>query len=483
MENDDREEIERKPKNLKRNFLLLLLVTFLVGFIAHSKNLSFNQILAVSLFSATVFGTLLFWSFRLSIAFIGIGILLVSKTLDVENFIRFASLDVICFLIGMMVIVGMLKEVGFFNWVMMALINRARGSAVKFVILICVVSALLSCLVDEVTSIIFIAAIILEACDFFEVDPTPYIISGVLATNIGSSGTMLGNPIGILIGMRAGLTFESFMKWAFPVTIIALGLTILIVLAWYRKDLLLLQNKMKEKFPSDAGKVQPRWAGVTNKKNFKIGISIFIGIILLIVFHHRIEVLFHFPFNTVLLATPLIGAGLIMFWRPEKARHYIEKDVDWWTLLFFMMLFAKAGTLMYTGVTDILARKLAVFSGSNIILLISIVIWMSCFGSSILDNVVLVSAIIPVIQSFKSIGVNVFPLWWALLFGGCFGGNITMVGSTANIVAIGMLEKHRRQPMKFFRWFWIGLTVGIISTGVAEILLIMLYPFMPVMKR
>jgi len=480
MENDEEnEEIVRKPKNIRRNFLLLLLITFLIGFVAHARNLSFNQILAVSLFSATVFGTLLFWSFRLSIAFVGIGILLISKTLDVENFIHFASLDIICFLVGMMVIVGMLKELGFFNWLMIKLINRARGSAIKFLILICVASTLLACAVDEVTSIIFIAAIILEACDYFEVDPTPYIISSVLATNVGSSGTMLGNPIGILIGMRAGLTFESFMKWAFPVTMIAMVLTILLVLVWYRKDLVLLQNKMKEKFPSGAGRIQMGGAGIVDKKHFKIGVSIFIATILLIALHHRIELLFHFPVNTVLLVSPLIGAGVVMFWRPEKARYYIEKDVDWWTLIFFMFLFAEAGTLNFTGVTDILAHKFATFSGSNFIIVISIVLWISCFGSSILDNVVLVSAIIPVIQSFKSVGVHVFPLWWALLFGGCFGGNITMVGSTANIVAIGMLEKSKRQPMRFFRWFWVGLTAGVISTVAAEVMLILLYPFMP----
>jgi len=176
---------------------------------------------------------------------------------------------------------------------------------------------------------------------------------------------------------------------------------------------------------------------------------------------------------------PLISAAIIMLWHQEKAREYIEKDVDWWTLIFFMMLFAKAGTLRYTGVTDILANKIVAFSGSNITILIMIVLWISCFGSSILDNVVLVSAIIPVIQSFKAIGINVYPLWWALLFGGCFGGNITMVGSTANIVAIGMLEKQGRKQMKFFRWFRIGATVGVISTAVAGLLLLILFPFMP----
>ena len=106
----------------------------------------------------------------------------------------------------------------------------------------------------------------------------------------------------------------------------------------------------------------------------------------------------------------------------------------------------------------------------------SIILWISAAGSSILDNVVLVAAFIPIVQSFKELGFVLQPLWWALLFGGCLGGNITMVGSTANIVALGILEKEKNIRMTFFRWFWIGLTVGLITTAVAWLALLLL-PF------
>jgi len=194
------------------------------------------------------------------------------------------------------------------------------------------------------------------------------------------------------------------------------------------------------------------------------------------VLHHRLELLWNLEANTLLLSVPLISAGAVMIWKWTKARSYIEKDVDWWTLLFFLLLFAKAGTLKYTGVTDFLAHKIVGVTGNNPNFLIGTILWISAIGSSILDNVVLVAAFIPVIQSFQGLSINLQPLWWALLFGGCLGGNITLVGSTANIVALGILEKEKNIRMTFFKWFWIGLTVGLITTCLAWVALISL-PF------
>ncbi|MBI3991316.1 MAG: hypothetical protein HY350_04110 [Candidatus Omnitrophica bacterium] len=165
-----------------------------------------------------------------------------------------------------------------------------------------------------------------------------------------------------------------------------------------------------------------------------------------------------------------------MIWKWRSAREYIEKDVEWWTLLFFMLLFAQAGTLKYTGATDVLAKNLAGLASNSLSALIGIVLWVSTIGSSILDNVVLVAAFIPVIQSFQGLNLNLHPLWWALLFGGCFGGNITLVGSTANIVALGILEKEKNIHMTFFRWFWIGLATGITTTVIVWVALLVL-PF------
>jgi Na+/H+ antiporter NhaD/arsenite permease-like protein len=207
-------------------------------------------------------------------------------------------------------------------------------------------------------------------------------------------------------------------------------------------------------------------------RGLKISIAIFVFTLLAISFHHRLELLWNLRPNTIMLTMPLFSSGVVMIWKRQKAREYIEKDVEWWTLSFFMLLFAQAGTLQYTGATDELARRLVSATGSAIQPLIGMILWISTIGSSILDNVVLVAALIPVIQSLKSMGASLQPLWWALLFGGCLGGNITLVGSTANIVALGILEKEKRIRMTFMRWFGIGLTVGVVTTVIAWVVLL-----------
>lgn len=454
-------------------FIFLFSLLILIGFLSQRLGLQTQQIIALLVFSASVFATLLFWEFRVAIAFLGAAILLVTKTVDLENFIRFASLEVILFLVGMMVLVGLLKESGLFAWIITIILRIKNLTAKKFVFMISVMSALLACCVDEVTSIIFMAAAILEICDYFEVDPTPYIIISIFTTNIGSAGTVLGNPIGILIASKSGLTFEDFILKAFPIMWICLLLTIILVMLWYHKALKRLDEKIRD---SQANEFLIRLISVPPEKQLMLGLGIFGLTLLFIAFHHRLEILFRLETNTLLLSLPLISAGGVMIWKHKRARSYIEKDVDWWSLLFFLLLFAKAGTLKYTGLTEVLAKNIVSLVGSNPKVLTGTLLWTSAIGSSILDNVVLVAAFIPIVQSFRDLGFALQPLWWALLFGGCLGGNITLVGSTANIVALGILEKERNIKINFFRWFWVGLTVSVITTGVVWLALVFL-PF------
>jgi Na+/H+ antiporter NhaD/arsenite permease-like protein len=456
-------------------FILLFLLITLVGFISQKIGLNTQQILAISIFSASVIATLLFWDLRVAVAFLGVAMLLVTKTVDLENLVKFASLEVILFLVGMMVLVGLLKELGFFAWLVTQILKIKNLTAKKFVFAISILSALLACSVDEVTSIIFMVAAILEICDYFEVEPTPYIIISVLATNIGSTGTVLGNPIGILIASKSGLTFEDFILKAFPLMCICLLSAILLVVFWYRKAIKKLDENIKA---LGANEMLVKLISVPPERQLKLGLGIFGLTLLFIALHHRLELLWKLENNTLLLSVPLISAGLVMIWKWRRARAYIEKDVEWWTLLFFLLLFAKAGTLKFTGATDVFARGLLKAVHSSPSALIGTVLWMSAVGSSILDNVVLVAAFIPIVQSFKDLGFALQPLWWALLFGGCFGGNITLVGSTANIVALGILEKEKKIHMTFFRWFWVGLTVGLITTGIVWLAL----TFLPIYR-
>ena len=314
--------------NLKfrRDMFILLSIIAVLAIILNRIGFNNSQVIASSILAAAVIGTLLFWSFRVAIAFMGIGTLLITKTMDIPHFIEFASLDVILFLVGMMTIVGMLKDVGFFRWLMIKIVKVTNFEAGKLIFVFCVLSAFLAMAIDEVTSIIFVTAVLLEITDYFDVNPVPYVIACVMATNIGSSGTVLGNPIGILIAMRAGLSFEEFIIWAFPVAMLSLIATIIIIFIWYRQDIALFKSKIRLKMRStEKLAFQDEWEFVPNRKEFKIGLAIFVGTIVLIAMHRRLETIFDLPHNTVLLFASLAGSSMVMFWKRTKARRIYRK--------------------------------------------------------------------------------------------------------------------------------------------------------------
>lgn len=464
----------KKPHTVLKS-VSLLLVCFAIYLLSLSLNFTSPQSLSLVIFSASMLATLLFWESRVAIVFWGIAALVLSKTIDIQHIILFSSLEVILFLVGMMVVIGLLREVNFFNWILCRLLTFKGMSAKKLVITLCISSALMACMVDEVTSIIFMVGLIFALSDYFEVNPVPFLIITVLATNIGSTGTVLGNPIGILIATKAGLTFEDFIFHAFPLMIVVLSTLIGVVLFWYRREIRELDTKINE-----FGNTQETFARlvcVPMTREIRKEFFIFFITLLFIGFHHRIEQTFGLPTNALLLSAPLISAGAIMLWRQDKAKEYIEKDVDWWTLIFFMLLFAQVGTLKYTGVTEIFSKGIAGLAKGSQFFMITFILWIATIGSSILDNVVLVATFIPIISELKTMGIEISSLWWALLFGGCLGGNITMVGSTANIVALGMLEKHNKLNISFMQWFKIGSVVGIITTTIVWFILIIFNSF------
>jgi Na+/H+ antiporter NhaD/arsenite permease-like protein len=317
------------------------------------------------------------------------------------------------------------------------------------------------------------AALIFQVCDVLKVRPVPFLIIAVMATNVGSAGTMLGNPVGILIGSRAGLTFEDFMIWAFPVMLLSLVATIVLLILWFRPEIRELDERLRQR------RKHALPLGPTVVVPVRAGLLLIGGTIGLVALHHRIELLLGLDTNTVLYMAPLIAAGIVMIWRRERARYYIEHDVEWWTLMFFLMLFGVAGTLQYTEVTNEIASSMKNVVGGDSDIMVPIVMITSALGSAFVDNVIFVAAFIPVVHELIGETTTAHPLWWALLFGACFGGNITMIGSTANIVALGMMEKRYRTRIDFLEWFRVGLAAGITACLVAWLALLVTGPLMP----
>ena len=171
----------------------------------------------------------------------------------------------------------------------------------------------------------------------------------------------------------------------------------------------------------------------------------------------------------MLVAAPLAIAGLLMVFRSHRARHYVESSIEWWSLLFFMMLFAVSFALEHCGVTDVIADEIAPEGGGapNRFLLTPLIVAITAVGSAFVDNIVFVSTFIPIVKKIVAGAPEMSPLWWALLFGACFGGNITAIGSTANLVAISMLGKKYSIKVAFLEWLKVGLVVGLVSCAVA----------------
>ena len=400
-----------------------------------------------------------------------IAVLIFTKTLSIPHFVEAAALPVILFLVGMMIVVGALRDLGFFTWVVQMILSIPRITARKFIAVAAVASALLACVVDEVTSIIFISALIFQVCGRLKLNPTPYLIICVLCTNVGSAGTMMGNPVGIYIGTQAGFTFQDFMIWSFPVMLLSLAATAALTIFWYRRELAEFDAALQDR-------LQRRLSLVSKVEiPYQRGLLVLGLTLAMIASHHALETWLHLDRNSILLVAPLICAGVIMIVKRDRARHYVEREVDWWTLLFFMLLFAIAGTLEYTGVTTRAAEAVAHRFGNNPMVLVPTIMTMSALGSAFVDNVIFVAAASPVIHELGRT-LNATPLWWALLFGACFGGNITLIGSTANIVALGMLEKHSHVHVRFWEWLRIGFLSALVACGIATAALLALAPLM-----
>lgn len=459
-------------KQMLGRMALLLGVSISIGVGGSALGLTGQQSAATSVFLAIILGTLFFWNFRLAIAFLGIGVLIFTKSLDIDHFVKEASLPVILFLVGMMIIVGALRDLGFFTWIVQSIISIPKITGRKFIAVTAIASALLACAVDEVTSIIFISTLVFQVCNRLKLNPAPYIIICVLCTNIGSAGTMMGNPVGIYIGTKAHLTFSDFIQWAFPVMVIGLASCVGITMWWYRKELDEFDVRLKDRMDRDLSLV-PKV-----KVPYGKGLTVLLLTLTFIALHHTLEMKLGLDPNSILLVAPLACAGIIMIFKRDRARHYVEAEVDWWTLLFFMLLFAIAGTLAYTGVTKLMADSFTSAFGTNINVLIPVIMATTAIGSAFVDNVIFVAAFTPVIEALGE-SVKIMPLWWALLFGACFGGNITLIGSTANIVALGMLEKNCKMHVNFFQWLKIGSLSALIACLIAWGMLTVMSPLMP----
>ncbi|MHC1579292.1 MAG: ArsB/NhaD family transporter, partial [Candidatus Alkanophagales archaeon] len=290
----------RDFRSLIAYFAGLLLTAIAVG----GTGLSVSQMMSVTIFVAIILGAILFWRLRLAFALAGVAALLFSKVLDVPHLMRYAHFDVILFLMGMMTVIGFLEEQGFFEHVLEMLFRHFSRSGFVLVSGLLLMSAVFAALVDEVTSILFMTALTLRIAERYDLDPLPMVIATVMATNVGSSFTVVGNPIGVLIAFEGNLTFLDFIRWATPTGVAVLILTIALVLLYWRPYITTLDGMMNL-----LGK--PDFEGVDGRK-MRVSWAVFLCTIGGLVLHHPLEELLHLERNTLLLAVPLVMAGVAL---------------------------------------------------------------------------------------------------------------------------------------------------------------------------
>lgn len=440
---------------------------FIVALTALTLNLTLNQIVSVTTFIGIILGAIFFWRLRVAFAFSGVSLMLFTNVLDVPHLIKYAHFDVILFLLGMMTIVGFLEEKGFFEYLLSILFKVFSRSGKILVSGLLILSAMFAALVDEVTSILFITALTLRITKKYNLDVLPLVIATVMATNVGSSYTVVGNPIGVLIAFEGKLTFLDFIRWATPVGLAVLGLTIILVLLYWKPYIKTLEIKIKSKSLNDDS------TNTFSHRAMLIPWIVFLATIGGLVIHHPLEEYFHLPTNSLLLAVPVIMAGISLFLSKDKAREIIEKRVEWWSLVFFIFFFTSVGTLSYTGVAKLMAEGIVSVVGGNPIYMVTLVTWTAGILSAFMDNILAVATLISIVHGLEAYGFNVFPNWWGLLFGACYLGNLTMIGSTANIVAIGIIEKERKRYINFLDWIKPGLAIAIPELLLATFLLIL----------
>jgi len=452
---------------------VFIAASILVFFISMVLGVPFKQSLSIWVFSSIIMGALFYWRFRLAFTFLGIGILLGSGLLDVSHLIEFAGLDIIIFLIGMMIVIGFLEERRFFEVLLDRVMKHGGRSANTTVLLVMFMAALSAALVDEVTSILFMTALVIHLSARLKISPVPLIIIAVFATNIGSSATVVGNPVGVIIALRSGYGFADFLRWAAPISLLCLVVAYFASIYYYKNYISTMNERMRSAKEEIAAKLMVQDPAVINRKDMILATLIFIGTMLGLVFHTFIENLLGLDKNVMLIGVPLISAGIVILIEGARARELVEKRVDWWTLSFFLMFFATVGTLTYTGATTLIANTVTSSIGADLTTLLVSVGWLAGFMSAFMDNVLAVTLWSSIVTEFSQFGVNIAPLWWVLLFAGTLMGNLTIIGSTANIVAVGLVERQKIGHITLREWIVPGVLVSI-STFALSLLLIYL---------
>ncbi|HZB74287.1 MAG TPA: ArsB/NhaD family transporter [Nitrososphaeraceae archaeon] len=412
-------------------------------------------------------------------AAIGFGALQPEESLDfiIEEAIDFNTIGL---LLGMMVIVAILGETGVFYWVGIKATNLSQGNLWKLMLLLSTFTAIASMFIDNVTTILLMVPVTLSIVRILKVPPIPFILSQALVSNIGGAATLIGDPPNILIGSAANIDFNSFLINMGPTVAIVLVASLLLLKFFFRKDLQIKERQYEHQRPVETDNndksyltnelMRPKEGSFIKDKNLLMKCMIvLVGVIALF----SLQNLHHLEVSVIALG----GAAILLV----ISRAHFEKilhEVDWSTLIFFTGLFIIVGIAQHVGLIGILSSVVINLTGGNFWNTYIMIIWLSGIASAFVDNIPFTATMIPLIEALNAdpniaLIVNEFeisPLWWALAIGADFGGNGTLIGSSAGVVAAGLSERFGYR-ITFIRWLKIGFPFMLITLTIASVIL------------
>ncbi len=367
--------------------------------------------------------------------------------------------NVIGLLIGMMIVVGILAPTGFFEFLALYAGRLSRGNSFRLLLFLGAVTAVVSALLDNVTTVVVIAPVTIVLCEMFEVSPAPFLLSEALFSNIGGVATLIGDPPNIIIGSASGLSFNDFLINSAPLMVVVWIAAALSFVFLFRGELAIHPDRFAHVETLDP------WKEIKDPVVARKTLIVFAGAIVFFVLHSALDLTPSF--------IALSAAALALLWvRPDV--HETLQRVEWSVLMFFAGLFVMVGGLEASGLMEEAAKSLAALKDLDPVIVGIIIIWVAGLLSAVVDNIPITIAIIPVMVGLQKEGIDIGPLWWALAFGVGLGGNGTVIGASANVVVVSLSER-TGTPITSAYWTRKGLPTMLITLTVCSALYAVAY--------
>jgi anion transporter len=394
---------------------------------------------------------------RVAVALGGAGLMLaIGATDDVSAFYSEDSgvdWNVIFLLMGMMMIVGVLKKTGMFEYLAIWAVKKARAQPFRVMAMLVVITAVASALLDNVTTVLLVAPVTLLVCERLALPAAPFLIAEVMASNIGGTATLVGDPPNIIIASRAGLTFNDFLVHLAPLSALLVVVLLALCRVMFRKSFVYDEERAAEIMALEEGEA------IRDRRLLVQGLVVLALVVAGFVLH---PVLHYEPSIVALL-----GAGLLVAVSAVDT-HDVLAEVEWPTLAFFAGLFVMIGGLIDTGVVGEISQKLADLIGGNELGGSLTLLSGSAVLSGIVDNIPYVATMAPITADLVRDmgGASDHVMWWALALGADLGGNATAIGASANVVVLGIAERNR-QPISFWQFTKYGLVVTAVTVAIS----------------